>query len=439
MSGFTAGRMAMGLDVGSAATRGAYAMAMFGLNWWADFGGDKVWDQAESPVSSELVDTHPQAIMVPDGAGGWTSKAANVLCNTSLGLQTVPTRTNLVGNNTGNLPGGVLMAGTATVAPWTPGDSPANDNNAKLVTQGSGASDGMNYPAIPITAGLIYTYSASLKYNASTTWVYLSLSDNVTNVIRCWINIQTMTIGSTGFSGTATFLGASIVSEGNGWYRVSVSGTMPNTVTGAGLYCLSVSGNTSTTRAAGNYGLWLPQVELGTYSSPPIITSGSSVTRTGNQQVISGFGTSLNSGFAGFIKVRNMGAIVNAARCITIGDGTANNLVEIKHSSSNNWRMVALSGGAVQCAFDFGPASNTVDQTIVFASSDNFFNARIVGQSAVAADTAGVTPDADRIMFLEGNLVTSNNNYQLVKKLGLKYGPQDQASFDALYARAAAA
>ena len=128
----------------------------------------------------------------------------------------------------------------------------------------------------------------------------------------------------TGTVGTSAASEASIKSMGNGWYRCSITGdTDPSQVR---IYP-SDSENTNTT---GSVYIQYSQVELGSYPTSYIPTSGSSVTRqvdtangSGNSEVFNGSEGVL------MVQAATLVRLLTQNHIISIHDGTTNNRVRI--------------------------------------------------------------------------------------------------------------
>jgi len=153
-------------------------------------------------------------------------------------------------------PNGTLTASTATTT--------ANLNNAI-------------YNASPVATSTNQTFTNSiyLKYN-NAQWVTLEIwrGDGQTG-IRLWVDIQNGVLGTANAT-IGSYTSSSITNVGNGWYRVSVTGVMPN-ATAVYLALRHVDGNGAynfTAVSGKSTYIWGAQSEVGTLTDyQPIATS----------------------------------------------------------------------------------------------------------------------------------------------------------------------
>lgn len=127
------------------------------------------------------------------------------------------------------------------------------------------------------TTAVPYTFSVSAKA-AERTWIYLRLYDSVPTSRYVWFNLATGVVGTTG-----TGITASIVSQGNGWYRCIA--TISAAIAGANdcIVGLATGDNVETYTGDGTSGayLWGAQLEAaGTVSTYDATTSAAITTVT---------------------------------------------------------------------------------------------------------------------------------------------------------------
>jgi hypothetical protein len=153
-------------------------------------------------------------------------------------------------------PNGTLTASTATTT--------ANANHAL-------------YNANPVATSTNQTFTNSiyLKYN-NAQWITLEVwNGGAQNGVRLWVDIQNGVLGTANAT-IGSYTSSSITNVGNGWYRVSVTGVMPNAsavylsirhVDGNGAYNFTAVNGKSTY-------IWGAQSEVGTLTAyQPIATS----------------------------------------------------------------------------------------------------------------------------------------------------------------------
>ena len=104
------------------------------------------------------------------------------------------------------------------------------------------------------------------------------------------VNKTTLYTGTTGFD---TGTSATITEYPNGWFRITLTGDVADAATGAGTYRWHVrprediSGNYQGDNTDGIY-IWGPQLELGSFQTSYIPTSGSAVQRAVDYGQITG-------------------------------------------------------------------------------------------------------------------------------------------------------
>lgn len=404
---------------------------------WAQ-GSDMWWDFTANNgfPSSLLSSTHAQSIYADDSSGVYSSFSANTVVRTNKGVQTVPTRTNLFANTadldgylntnadkvsiTQNLPGpdgSANQAATFTVIGTNEGRlrniTVANDSSTYALsffvkkTTGTPA----NYPGVfsPLTGG---TGGASIVIVVDTT---------------------AGTANSSGSPGNLT-----ITSYGQ-WWRVSwtiTNNSTGNTTLGFRLYpAFNLNGSTTfNASATGSAVFAWPQIEVGGFASPPILTSGSAAAVSGPQQVID-IGSRAALGVGGVIQVDVKDPGSNYVRLFETYDvAGAQNRVSFLYVVGR-LRLEMYVAAAQQASLDLGawPSGLT---SIVFAAGSNYVQGCIVGGALPTADTVATYPALDRVAI--GGLGSSagQNAYQLTKRLALKFGPQDATTFADLYSKA---
>jgi hypothetical protein len=434
----------MGMGLGTLGSRfgrlGNAPSKGVGVPAWAS--GTDLWTDFTVPrgTLSDPTDTHASTIYAPNAAGVYLPFAANVLTRTDLGLQTVPTRIELVRGVDVMDSAGWTNTNT-TVAATTSGDSPANDDNARLITQGGTVGDGRNFSVVPALAGATnYVSSQWFKSTGSARYIRFVVSDNVASVFEVGVDLQTKTVNAGGTGGTGTIVSTGVETGPNGWFRVYAVGTVPtgsgSTSWGAATRVVTALGGT--TVAAGNYLAYGLNVQQGSFAVPTVMNTGTgaSATVNGNQQVIDLTGR-LGTGVAGIVQVNVLALTPGATNfelIFSINDGTGNNSVQI-FNGGTQWFFLVKSGGVDQANFAVRNSGTGV-QTFVFAASTNFAACRAVGSADPGPDTVVTYPALNRFgVGGTGFSVTGQNAYQQMAKLALSFGAQDATTFAAMYAR----
>lgn len=380
-------------------------------------------------------DTHAASIYARNAAGVYLPFAANVPVRTDLGMQTVPTRTNLFTysrdqSNAAWVKYSMSVMSNATLSPFGAVDADAyiEDGTTSQHVQGRQLSG--------LTANQNHTYSVIIKKGLRKyAYLYIWNSGFTSNVVAEF-NLLTGTVDYTAATGSGVFSNAGITALGDGWYQCWVSGKC-DAVETAPYAFLNPANDSQSDNYAGSNGstsIYVAQSQFEantTFPTPPIVTTTTAVTVDGNQQVVDLTGK-LASGVAGLFQLNIFGA------------NTAERFFEFNNgASSANSILFARSGGNIVIETGAFDASLTLAAyasglyTMAFAFGNNYAMARIVGQAAPTPDTSVAIPSGMSKLGLGGLGYSSGNNTHIQsKKLALKFGAVDQTVFDAVYAKA---
>jgi hypothetical protein len=212
--------------------------------------------------------------------------------------------------------------------------TPAGNTTSETITGVSGATLKIIAPtsAISITAGTTYTASCYIKQNDAR-YVSFTFDDNATtNGVTTTFDLLNGTISRAAVTyGTGANATSSITSVGNGWYRITITGTA-GTVSTLGRWALSIQ-STGTTQfnnfdTTTSFYVWGAQLEAGAFPTSyiPNLATGST-TRAADVATMTG--TNFTSWFnknEGSIIVRG-NVVYNSSvsafpRLIAINDGT---------------------------------------------------------------------------------------------------------------------
>lgn len=392
-------------------------------------------------LSSLITSTHAQTIYQLSAAGVYNSFATDVLPRTNLGLLTIPTKTydlifpNLMTSSGWQVANGMLRTQIAAT-----GNTVGNGPITRLTTDAANVNSNLSsVGSTTYTLNETYTHRSILKY-VDNPWIQISVTDNAVAACHVWVNVQTGVIGQKQTANVAQWVlpTATIVALSDGSYQVDMTVTRAGATTTIGAigYRVVTTDGFATGALSKSVDLMYSNRNQGA-SCPTVVIGGAvAVVINGNQPVISGLGASLATGIVGYIKIRAQG-FVNESKILHFSDGTTNNLFDIKCSGTNTIRVVCIVGGVTQAAFNInGVIDASVDQTIVFIGTANYYNARLVGQVASAADVSGTWPVLDRVGLGGQGFTAINNSYQFTKKLGLDFlapGDDPVAKFDAMY------
>lgn len=172
-------------------------------------------------------------------------------------------------------------------AAWTKTDTtitanaiaaPDGTTTADLLTEGSAGTAQIGQTA-STAAGVAHSFSVYLK-RGNTDWLRVQ-AVNGSDFYRLWVNVNTGAIGASGAGGAGALSATSITALPDGWYRVTLTGTIPAAITS--VFVNTASANNSGTRVTGGtYYLWGAQLETGsTATAYQKVTSTYDCTETG--------------------------------------------------------------------------------------------------------------------------------------------------------------
>jgi len=295
-----------------------------------------------------------------------------------------PQRTNLM-----------LNSGDFQNASW--GKSTLTFNSTE--TAPDGTSSARNYSTagafsyalqvVSVVSGQYYTSSCYLKYTSGVGSLAVRFTDGTSvNFISVTANLINGTIGSVSYGGNGANGTATITSVGDGWYRVTVSGTL--TIANAG-FIVSNLGLGATT-----FSVWGGQVELGAYPSTYIPTTSSAVTRLADSFSRGNIFTNnliSSSGGTWFVELQNNLAYTRDAgnQNLWVGDSSTapSNSFEIRNGGAAN----ALLTIGKRISNTFTGLYNTTTSTVKIAvkwngtSADVFVN----GTKQISATAFSIT------------------------------------------------
>ena len=172
-----------------------------------------------------------------------------------------------------------------------------------------------------------------------------------------------------------------IKNYGNGWYRCSIQVTTTRPFQVIAYPNSSYSSHTD----SGNYYMAFAQEELGSYPTSYIPTAGSTVTRTADLSTTSGLSSVINS-VEGVLYYKCQSLFDDLTnRIISISDGTANNSIIIKYSSTTQTILASVIVGSVaQCSMTYAVTDTTAIHGIAIRYKANDFSLWV---DAVERDT----------------------------------------------------
>ena len=230
-----------------------------------------------------------------------------------------------------------------------------------------------------IVIGQGYTYSIFAK-KGERDWIQLRSNQTAGNT---YFNLSNGTIG------TDSSTSSSIEPIGNGWYKCTVSGVSISTSNTIFTYLADADGSNSYT-GDGTSGVYIygAQLEVGSYATSLINTSGSAVTREAdtcnngaNSEVIN---STEGVFFLDFKKEHN------GLEIWSINDGTTANRVYMGLSGTNFISQVRNAGGAASMQINT-PINNNTRYKCALAYKENDFVLYINGVQ-IGTDNSGLAP-----------------------------------------------
>lgn len=415
------------------------------VDLFIDFVNNRAFDGRQKKASDLVTDTHAQSILVPDGLGGWTPKAANVPAIGPSGLQTIPTRANSIRNNS--------MAGVVVGSPGAlPNNWGTDFPGLTRTIIGAGTENGLPYVDIRINGTSSNTYGSlafeSTSIIAATVGQLWAESVGVKLIGGSLVNIGNIVLTLQEWNNSPAF-----VANNNSVNKLSQVNsnfiTLTNVFTVAQATAATIRPCLNFTWASGiaidfTLRLYAPQLELGAFATAPILTTVGALSRNGNQQNISGLGSKLVTGVAGYIKFDSkvIEALVGNT-VLSFNDGTVNNRIKLEYSSSGQLRWAhRIGGGATSTGSSLAsiPVAPYGKMIVAFTFSNGFQALQRVGGSQISNTLAW--PVMDRLAIGGLGHDASGNVYQLAEKLALEYltaADNPATKFDQMFALAQAA
>ena len=203
----------------------------------------------------------------------------------SLGLLVEEQRTNSLVQSENFATTWTSSNGTLTVDQTV---APTGATTADLFTGNAGTGIKRLRQNITTTSLGPWTFSIWLKGNTAASALIVIFDSSVggVNHVRTTLSFSTGALSGTTAGGTATGISTSVQNFGNGWYRVSITGTFVTALTSVWAE-VWLDGYTSTAIETSFY-LWGAQLEAGSFPTSYIPTTSSTVTRAADVASISG-------------------------------------------------------------------------------------------------------------------------------------------------------
>jgi hypothetical protein len=256
-------------------------------------------------------------------------------------------------------------------------------------------------------AGANVCFSAYLKAGARGFARLIVYNDaNTANNFFVFINLSTGILTSSGVAGTGAIAGTQVDRMADGWWRVSVVGSVPTTTVYQARVNVALDGTTATYTGDGTSGIypWGAQLEAAVNPSPYVPTVAATATKNLDFAIVSDVswftpgGTAYAEFYFGSQITSSLGTV------FSYDDGTTNQRWQLRNGTNPLWTRVRLvtsgDGLDVQSGFDF-----------LSATGLNKIASRIAPGALVGASTNGVgftasamtlMPTANRLAFGSG-------------------------------------
>ena len=266
-------------------------------------------------------------------------------------------------------------------------NSPSGSQNAELVLETVTNSAHNIYKNPTVVSGTTYTSSIFVKKYATRRYVRVGFSATNSAFSLSYVVFDLDTGAVSLNSGS---LPASIVSYGNGWYRISASATATASAVATLTYNFQNGNNINTYAGSTSEGMymWGGQIEAGAYPSSYIPTTGSTVTRTLELFTKSGISNLLNSQAGTFV------AFISPLK------GNVGDLGGLKIDDSTN------AGNYVTIQFRNSP-ENYIAGSYRLNGANVSFTQAINPNINAAIKVAYVYQNGSQKLFINGSLVFS--------------------------------
>lgn len=249
------------------------------------------------------------------------------------------------------------------------------------------------------TAGsaAVHTLSVYVKANGRP-WINLRISGTSN-----YFNIGTGVLGTISAGNTA-----SITFVGSGWYRCSVTSTMPGS--GAVGVRLSIADGNDIYTGDGTSGIfiWGAQLEAGAFATSYIPTTAAAATRAADVAVMTG--ANFSNWYRqdeGTLFAEGDASLATVACFASIDDTTTNNRIQLRRTTSDTFASfrMASSGGSIDAVLLSGSAVGANKQ----AASFSVGNQSAASNGALFTGITPITPMPTVTRLDLGNGVGSNN------------------------------
>ena len=240
------------------------------------------------------------------------------------------------------------------------GISPDGSNAATKIkpTTSSSVWSGLNSPSISITSGTDYTFSLFAKKDE---YSYVQVGGSTPRFNGSFSTIDLS-------NGTVVYesgINANVESYGNEWYRISFTQTAVSSGTGiVGFIAVYNYAPNSRLQAFGGDGssgilVWGCQLEIGSYPTSYIPTSGTTVTRAAETCNGSGNAATFNDSEGVLFADVKSDVLNSDYKTISISDGSTSNRIRLQYHENNTQIRGASTINSVNNIIDHTPTDIT--------------------------------------------------------------------------------
>jgi len=257
----------------------------------------------------------------------------------------------------------------------------------------------------PLFVGTTYTWSVYAKA-ATQSWLYLSNFDNSRR--GAWFNLSTGVLGTVESGVTAV-----INSQGNGWYRCSVTTTLPSVTTIYPYVTLSNANNADTYIGTGAVAIyvWRAQLEFGSTPGTYIPTTTALVWNIPSLSFISSVssGIGLQSDGSLYVSPGGTGALQAQATTSTVTGGNKRGAYSIDFQMQRDTALKVASGDNAAILSGY---ANIASNSYSFVGGGAYNTAS--GESAIIAGGSVNQAQGKSALILGGSNNNSNGSYNVI-------------------------
>ena len=270
--------------------------------------------------------------------------------------------------------------------------SPENLTNATSLVPST--ANTVHYLTFPNTSTGTVTFSVYAKSNGYN-FIFLHLFDGSNG--RAWFNLETGKVGTKDSSVTSE-----MIAMPNGWYRCSVTRVLSGSLTQADI-AVSNADNTATFAGDGTSGVFVygAQLEVGSYATSLIHTSGSAVTRSADAANNAGNSDLINSTEGVLYAEIKALADDNTFRQMSL-NASGNNVRLLYGTTSNQIQGFVQTSSSTVANMSYIASDTTIYNKIAIKYKQNDFALWVNGAEQVT-DTSGNTPSAGTLNSFDLN------------------------------------